>query len=81
MRGERAELWQQRRGSGPPVLLFLHGLGATAEVWRGAFELAEGWPGTRVLVDLPGHGRSGPLDAYSYEAHALALRAPPPCWR
>jgi len=57
------------------VLLFLHGFGATGEVWRGAFELAAGWPGTRVLVDLPGHGRSGQLDDYTYEAHALALRA------
>jgi pimeloyl-ACP methyl ester carboxylesterase len=68
------DLWQERRGSGPPVLLFLHGLGATGEVWRGAFELAEDWPGTRVLVDLPGHGRSASLEDYRYEAHALALR-------
>lgn len=57
------------------MLLFLHGLGATGEVWRGAFELADGWPGTHLLVDLPGHGRSGRLADYSYQAHALALRA------
>jgi pimeloyl-ACP methyl ester carboxylesterase len=69
------DLWQERRGSGAPVLLFLHGLGATGEVWRGAFDLAAGWPGTRVLVDLPGHGRSGRLDGYSYTDHAIALRA------
>jgi pimeloyl-ACP methyl ester carboxylesterase len=67
------QLWSERRGSGPPLLVFLHGLGATGEVWRGAFDAAEGWPGTRVLVDLPGHGRSGRLGAYSYEAHAGAL--------
>jgi pimeloyl-ACP methyl ester carboxylesterase len=66
-------LWSERRGSGSPLLLFLHGLGATGEVWRGAFDLAEGWPGSRLLVDLPGHGRSGALDAYSYQAHAEAL--------
>ncbi len=69
------DLWHERRGSGAPVLLFLHGLGATGEVWRGVFELADGWPGTRWLVDLPGHGRSGRLGDYSYQAHALALRA------
>jgi pimeloyl-ACP methyl ester carboxylesterase len=69
----RPDLWSERRGSGPPLLLFLHGLGATGEVWRGAFDLAGGWPGSRLLVDLPGHGRSGRLDAYSYEAHAEAL--------
>jgi pimeloyl-ACP methyl ester carboxylesterase len=57
------------------VLLLLHGLGATGEVWRGAFELATGWPGACVLVDLPGHGRSASLGEYSYEAHALAVRS------
>lgn len=67
------QLWSERRGSGPPLLLFLHGLGATGEVWRGALDAAEGWPGTRLLVDLPGHGRSGRLREYSYEAHARAL--------
>jgi pimeloyl-ACP methyl ester carboxylesterase len=67
------DLWSERRGSGSPLLLFLHGLGATGEVWRGAFDLAAEWPGSRLLVDLPGHGRSGQLDAYGYEAHAEAL--------
>jgi pimeloyl-ACP methyl ester carboxylesterase len=67
-------LWHEWRGSGAPVLLLLHGLGATGEVWRGAFELAADWPGRRLLVDLPGHGRSGRLGDYSYQAHALALR-------
>lgn len=75
MPAQRLSLWHERRGSGAPVLLFLHGLGATGEVWRGAFELAAGWPGSRLLVDLPGHGRSGRLGEYSYEAHARALRA------
>jgi pimeloyl-ACP methyl ester carboxylesterase len=67
------ELWSEWRGSGSPLLLFLHGLGATGEVWRGVFDLAVEWPGSRLLVDLPGHGRSGRLDAYSYGAHAEAL--------
>jgi pimeloyl-ACP methyl ester carboxylesterase len=71
---QQPDLWKEWRGSGAPLLLLLHGLGATGEVWRGVFELAASWPGTRVLVDLPGHGRSGRLDDYSYQAHALALR-------
>jgi pimeloyl-ACP methyl ester carboxylesterase len=75
VRAVQPDLWEERKGSGAPVLLFLHGLGATGEVWRGAFDLAAGWPGTRLLVDLPGHGRSGSLDEYAYQAHALALRA------
>jgi len=71
-------LWHERLGDGGPVLLLLHGLGATGEVWRGTAGVAMGpgsWPGTVVLVDLPGHGRSGPLDRYSYEAHAAAASA------
>jgi pimeloyl-ACP methyl ester carboxylesterase len=75
VRAVQPDLWEERRGSGSPLLLLLHGLGATGEVWRGAFELAAGWPGTLMLVDLAGHGRSGRLDEYTYEAHALALRS------
>jgi pimeloyl-ACP methyl ester carboxylesterase len=70
-----APLWHEVHGAGAPVLLLLHGLGATAEVWRGVCELAGDWPGARVLVDLPGHGRSAPLPAYSYDAHARHLKA------
>ncbi len=68
-------LWHEEHGRGGPVLLLLHGLGATGEVWRGVADLAAGWPGTRLLLDLPGHGRSDPLAAYSYEAHASAAAA------
>jgi pimeloyl-ACP methyl ester carboxylesterase len=68
-------MWREEHGGGAPVLLLLHGLGATGEVWRGVGELAAAWPGARVLLDLPGHGRSGRLPAYSYDAHAQQLRA------
>jgi pimeloyl-ACP methyl ester carboxylesterase len=71
---ERPPLWHEEHGGGAPTLLLLHGLGATGEVWRGVCELAGAWPGARLLVDLPGHGRSGRLPAYSYHAHARQLR-------
>ncbi len=49
----------------------LHGLGATAEVWRGTIEIArDRWPGRWVAPDLRGHGRSPWGRPYSFEAHA-----------
>lgn len=48
------------RGGGP--LLLLHGTGASAHSWQGLTPLLAA--GREVLaVDLPGHGRSGPLPA------------------
>ncbi len=66
-------IWHEEHGRGAPTLLLLHGLGATGEVWRRTCELATAWPGTRLLVDFPGHGRSERLPAYSYQAHARQL--------
>jgi pimeloyl-ACP methyl ester carboxylesterase len=57
-------------GSGGPVVLLLHGLGATAEVWDG---LAELLPGAWVAPDLPGHGGSPPLARYTFAAVADAV--------
>ncbi|WP_447005589.1 alpha/beta fold hydrolase [Saccharothrix isguenensis] len=58
------------RGGNGPLLVLLHGLGATGSVWRGA---AESWPGSWLAVDLPGHGRSPALDRYSFGAFAAAV--------
>lgn len=51
-----------RRGgdSGGPVLLLVHGLGATRHVWDGLISQLDGrWDW--VAPDLPGHGSSPPL--------------------
>lgn len=50
--------------------MLLHGLGATGEVWR---EVVPRWPGSWIVPDLPGHGRSDPLTRYSFGALAAAV--------
>ena len=61
-------------GTGPGLLLLLHGLGATADVWTPiTAELADRWPGRWSAVDLPGHGGSAPLPRYSFGALAAAV--------
>jgi len=58
-------------GTGTPVLLLLHGMGATADVWAGMIATL----GDRAYVapDLPGHGGSAPLPEYTFEAVAAAV--------
>lgn len=57
-------------GSGEPVLLLLHGLGATGDVWQGWRPLlARRW----LAPDLPGHGGSPPLSSYTFESLAAAV--------
>jgi pimeloyl-ACP methyl ester carboxylesterase len=64
----------QQGGGGEPVLLLLHGLGATGDVWNGLHDvLRRRWPGRWVTPDLPGHGGSGPLPGYSFGHLAAAV--------
>ncbi|MEV4642428.1 alpha/beta hydrolase [Actinoplanes sp. NPDC049548] len=62
-------------GDGDPVLLLLHGLGATCDVWTGWEPLLTSrWPGRWVAPDLPGHGGSAPLPEYTFAALAAGVR-------
>lgn len=55
---------------GVPIVL-LHGLGSTADVWKG---LIQGLSDRRwIAIDLPGHGGSKPLAEYSPERLALSI--------
>ena len=61
-------------GRGEPLLVLLHGLGATADVWSGWWPLlARRWPGRWLAPDLPGHGGSPSLPAYTFEDLAAAV--------
>lgn len=61
-------------GAGGPLLVLLHGLGATADVWDSWRPLlAERWPGRWVAPDLPGHGHSPPLAGYTFDGLAAAV--------
>lgn len=61
---------------GTPVLLLLHGLGATGEVWQDLLERR--WPGEVIAPDLPGHGRSPRLASYTFESMSAAVAASVP---
>ncbi len=64
----------QGGGSGEPLLVLLHGLGATGDVWAGWRPLlARKWPGRWLAPDLPGHGGSPPLAAYTFDGFAAAV--------
>src|SRR5215472_1695862 len=69
-----ADLRVLEGGSGEPLLVLLHGLGATGDVWSGwAPLLARRWPGRWLAPDLPGHGGSPPLTAYTFDDLADAV--------
>ncbi|MFD1050831.1 alpha/beta fold hydrolase, partial [Kibdelosporangium lantanae] len=71
--GERLRV--QRGGSGDAVVLLLHGLGATGDVWQGVHEQLADGPCRWITPDLPGHGESARLDRYSF-GHLTAALAP-----
>jgi pimeloyl-ACP methyl ester carboxylesterase len=56
------------------VLVLLHGLGATGDVWNAWRPLlARRWPGRWLAPDLPGHGGSPPLSGYTFGGLADAV--------
>ena len=65
-------IWNRTGGRGEgPLLVLLHGLGGTAELWRGVEALLpDSWPGGWLTPDLPGHGRSSRASSYSFAAQA-----------
>jgi pimeloyl-ACP methyl ester carboxylesterase len=65
------ELHVRHGGSGAPILILLHGLGANGEVWNPLLPIVrERWHGTWLVPDLRGHGRSGHRAPYSFGAYA-----------
>jgi pimeloyl-ACP methyl ester carboxylesterase len=64
-------LWVQRGGPDDgPLVVLLHGLGHTAEVWRGLIELL---PGGWLALDLPGHWRSPWVGEYTFDRVAASV--------
>lgn len=54
------------------VLVLLHGMGTTREVWRPLVRVLESeWEGRWIAPDLRGHGRSPRARSYSLGEHAL----------
>ena len=68
-----ATLWCRRGGRrNGPLLMVLHGLGATADALTPLLRAAERrWPGPWAAPDLRGHGRSPYARRYSFGQHAV----------
>ena len=63
----------ERGGDRGPTVVLLHGSGATGAVWAPVLAELRGvrW----IVVDLPGHGRSGWLPSYHHRDYAAAIGA------
>jgi pimeloyl-ACP methyl ester carboxylesterase len=70
-----SDLYVEYSGSGSPVLILLHGLGANGAVWQKFLQHLQGWPGRIVVPDLRGHGRSPHASEYSDRSHAADVAA------
>ena len=57
-------------GSGDDVLLLLHGLGGTGDIWG---DVGTHWKGRWIAPDLPGHGGSEWLPGYTFDSIAVPL--------
>jgi pimeloyl-ACP methyl ester carboxylesterase len=67
--GPACRLWVEIVGDGAPVTVVAHGLASST---RDLFPLAQRLPGTTVLLDLRGHGRSdSPPDHAGYDHPAM----------
>jgi len=76
-------IWSRTGGrEDGPLLVLLHGLGATSEVYAGLEALLpDGWPGGWLLLDLPGHGRSAWDPPYTFRRHADSVLSVLPAGR
>ena len=63
------KLAYDRGGEGDRLLVLLHGLGATREVWTNAIATGR-WRGSWIAPDLRGHGASAHADEYGLTTHA-----------
>ena len=76
MRRSRGGIAYFTGGTGENLLLLLHGLGATAAVWRRVIPLVEeSWDGRWAAPDLRGHGLSVAEAPYGFAVHAADMAA------
>ncbi len=68
-------IWSRTGGRDDgPLLVLLHGLGATSDVYADMLALLpSAWPGGWLVMDLPGHGRSSWAAPYTFSRHAEAV--------
>ncbi len=66
----------ERGGTSGPMLVLLHGLGASGAVWDGLKPiLAQHWRGRWLIPDFRGHGRSFHRAPYGIGIHAADVAA------
>jgi pimeloyl-ACP methyl ester carboxylesterase len=68
------KLEADRGGEGSRLLILLHGLGASREVWRPMLA-ANRWHGRWIAPDLRGHGASAHASSYALAEHATDVAA------
>jgi pimeloyl-ACP methyl ester carboxylesterase len=67
-------LHAEHGGSGDPLLVLLHGMGANASVWNRLLPLVnDRWRGRWLAPDFRGHGHSPYEPPYGYGVHAADI--------